>query len=248
MWALFRERSPNRIEGFGEYQSSRSLSSKLTSTLRALNGWPFLLLSPQCHLKKKKEKKNPQRHQPSLSASSLHLMLSLLLPLPHSIPERQTEPDNICSSQHRLISLHTSSERMLSRGVWDISPLRRTGSGTSAATTTEVSPPGFFRRARHVRTWFEVAASEAAAFSTFLVHEHVPVWTFATLLLSSGAWMKAECWSGENVQAAGSLSSHLILVLFVRQSLDKSSTSQRAEPHVILMCLTSENSQTFIKD
>lgn len=33
----------------------------------------------------------------------------------------------------------------------------------------------------------------------------------------------------------------LILVLFGRQSLDKTWTGQRAEPHVILMCLTSEN-------
>lgn len=43
------------------------------------------------------------------------LTLSLL---PHSFPEQHTELDNVSfNSQHRLISLHTSSERMLSRGV-----------------------------------------------------------------------------------------------------------------------------------
>lgn len=101
------------------------------STLKTVD---LSFLSLQCHLKK--EKKPNAISPPSLRPPSISCSPS---PLPHSIPERQTGPDNICSSQHRLISLHTSSERMLSRGVWDISPLRRTGSGTSA-TNTEVSP------------------------------------------------------------------------------------------------------------
>lgn len=114
-------------------------------------------------------------------------------PLPHSVPERQTEPDNICSSQHRLISLHTSSERLLSRGVWDISPLRRVGSGTSAANRGEslgslggpvTSGLGWSCSIRRC------SFTRSSCMST----------SQSDVLWSSGAWMKAERWGGENAQ------------------------------------------------
>lgn len=197
----------------------------------------LFFLSLWCHLKKPNAISPPSLPPPSLPASSLHLMLSLFL---HCLTQSLSgKPNRITSAARSKDSfLSTPALSGCSAGVFEI--LARCGGPAGGRLpSSQRWVPGFLRRTglklRHQK-YGALACPSCISTSPKFTADHWCECGGRTL-----RWRK-------NAQAAGSPSNELILVWFGRQSLDKNSTNQRSEPYVILMCLTSENSETFSRD
>lgn len=154
VWALFMKILETNSQNSCDYQSCHRLSYiQAIADLNPPRSKRLTFSSYRYSVVWKKKK--PQRHQPSLPASSLHLMRSLLLRcLIRSLSGR---PNRITSAARSTDSfLSTPALSRCSSGVSEILACCGGPAQGRLPPTQRWVPGGVFRRARHTWTWLKL--------------------------------------------------------------------------------------------